>query len=166
MPASSPPAGVGGDQPVDFSRTGNFTGPSNSSRVSPSLQVTGSVYFSVCTSTPAARNAPTPHSTALAISGEPVTRPPISSVSRRRFSSSGDDPITIGRIFAAASAHDDASIVEHPALPCAPWLGIIEFCFAGGNCAPKDGRETKKQKSKEERKRMQRGIWGSLFLEF
>src|SRR5258708_4645319 len=76
MPASSPPAGVGGDQPVDFSRMGNFTGPSNSSRVSPSLQVTGSVYFSVCTSTPAARNAPTPHSTALAISGEPVTRPP------------------------------------------------------------------------------------------
>jgi len=35
-------------------------------------------------------------------SGDPVTRPPISSVSRRKFSSIGDAPITIGRIFAAA----------------------------------------------------------------
>src|SRR5258707_2728707 len=96
--ASIPPAGVAGDQPSAFSRTGNFTAPSNSSRVSPSLHVTGSVYFSVWTSTPAARNAPTPHSTALAISGDPVTRPPISSVIRRRLSSSGDEPITTRQI--------------------------------------------------------------------
>src|SRR5258708_4839025 len=149
MPASSPPAGVGGDQPVDFSRTGNFTGPSNSSRVSPSLQVTGRVYFSVCTSTPAARNAPTPHSTALAISGDPVTRPPTSSVRRRRFSSIGDEPITIGRIFAAASAHDDASVAEQPAFPWALCEGLNGSFFAGGIFARKDGREAKTPRSKQ-----------------
>src|SRR6266853_3860471 len=140
---SIPPAGVAGDHPADFSRTGNFTGPSNSSLVSPSLHVTGSVYFSVWTSTPAARNAPTPHSTALAISGDPVTRPPISSVSRRRFSSIGDGPITIGRIFAAASAHDDASVAEQPAFPCALGTRRNGSFFAGGLGARKDGREAK-----------------------
>src|SRR6266404_63889 len=131
--ASIPPAGVGGDQPSATRRTGNFTGPDNSKRVSPSLQVSGSVYFSVCTSTPSARKAATAHSTALAICGEPVTRPPTSSVSRRRFSSSGEGPITWGRIFAAASAHD-ASVAEHAAVPCPAGGFANESVFAGGSC--------------------------------
>src|SRR5580704_13888201 len=108
---SMPPAGVAGDHPSDTRRTGNFSGPSSSSRVSPSLQRVASVYFSVRTSLPEVRNAATAHSTALAISGEPVTRPPIPSVSRRRFSSIGDGPITCGIILAAASAQD-ASVAE------------------------------------------------------
>src|SRR5260370_104669 len=66
---------------------------------------------------PPPRHPPTPHSTALAFSGVPVTRPPTSSVSRRRFSSSGEAPITIGRIFAAACAQLEASVVEQPAEP-------------------------------------------------
>jgi hypothetical protein len=71
----------------------------------------------------------------LAISGDPVTRPPTSSVRRRKFSSIGEEPITIGRIFAAAAAHDDASVAEQPAFPgalCAEFNGSF---FAGGNCA-------------------------------
>src|SRR6267378_4586839 len=132
MAASIPPVGAAGDHPSDFKRTGNFTGPSSSTRVSPSLHVTGRVYFSVWTSIPAARNAATPHSTALAISGEPVTRPPISSVSRRRFSSIGDGPITIGRIFAAACAQLDASVAEHTAAPCELGNGARGSFFAGG----------------------------------
>src|ERR1700687_3182431 len=118
MLASMPPSGVGGDQPTDPRRTGNFVGPSSSSRVAPSLQVTGSVYFSMWTSTPSARNAATAHSTALAISGEPVTRPPTSSVNRRRFSTIGDGPITCGKIFAAASAQDEVSVAEQ----ASPWM--------------------------------------------
>src|SRR6266481_197159 len=128
------------------------------SLVSPSLQVTGSLYFSVWTSTPAARKAPTPHSTALAISDVPVTRPPISSVRRRRFSSSGDEPITIGRIFAAASAHDDASVVEQPAFPCGLCAELSESFFAGGNCACTDGIEAKRQKNMKLRKTVRRGM--------
>src|ERR1700688_1167459 len=54
--ASMPPGGVAGDQPRLTVRRGNFISPSNSRRVSPSLQVSGRGYFSVCTSTPAARN--------------------------------------------------------------------------------------------------------------
>src|SRR5216684_3908101 len=131
-----PPAGVAGDQPTATKRTGNLTGPSNSSRVSPSLQVRGSVYFSVCTFTPSARKAATAHSTALAISGEPVTRPPTSSVRRRRFSSSGEGPITWGRIFDAASAHD-ASVAEHAAAPWPAAGAANGSAFAGGNCPEK-----------------------------
>src|SRR5258708_34957193 len=129
-----PPAGGAGDQPSATKRTGNFTGLNNSRRVSPSLQVRGSVYFSVCTSTPSPRKAATAQPTALAISGEPVTRPPTSSVSRRRFSSSGEGPITWGRIFAAASAHD-ASVAEHAAVPCPAGGFANGSVFAGGNCA-------------------------------
>ncbi len=129
---------MAGDQPTATRRTGNLTGPSNSKRVSPSLQVSGSVYFSVCTSTPSARKADTAQSTALAISGEPVTRPPTSSVRRRRFSSSGEGPITWGRIFDAASAHD-ASVAEHAAAPW-PAAGLANgSVFAAGNCPEKAG---------------------------
>src|ERR671922_1240850 len=146
--ASIPPGGAAGDQPVDFRRIGNFTGPSNSSRVSPSLQVTGSVYFSVCTSTFAARKAATAHSMALAISGEPVTRPPISSVKRRRFSSIGDGPMMMGSSFAATCAQLEASAVEQPAAagfcPCA--RGFL----TGGSCADKEA--AKRLGSKEVRK--------------
>src|SRR5260370_34966406 len=127
-------AGGAGDQPTATKRTGNLTGPSNSSRVSPSLQVRGSVYFSVCTFTPSARKAATAHSTGLGIDGEPVTRPPTSSVRRRRFSSRGEGPITWGRIFAAASAHD-ASVAEHAAVPCPAGGFANGSVFAGGNCA-------------------------------
>src|SRR4029077_8161638 len=129
-----PPVGVAGDQPSATRGTGNFTGPNSSKRVWPSLQVTGRVYFSVCTSTPSARKAATAHSTALAISGDPVTRPPTSSVRRRRFSSSGDGPITRGRILAAASAQD-ASVAEQAGVAWAePDLARGPIC-AGGSCA-------------------------------
>ena len=68
----------------------NSVGESTSSRDAPSLQVTGTVYFSVCTSsTPASPKAVTAQSTAAAISGEPVKRPPISSVRRRRLRPTG-----------------------------------------------------------------------------
>ena len=73
---------------------------------------------------------PTAQSTAFAISGEPLTRPPISSVSLRRFCSSGDSPITTGRIFAAACAHDEASVVEQPAA-CVPCPGESGFGLEG-----------------------------------
>src|SRR5712664_4734845 len=134
------------------------------SLVSPSLQVMGSVYFSVWTSTPAARNAPTPHSTALAISDVPVTRPPISSVSRRKFSSIGDGPITIGRIFAAACAQVDVSETEQAAellVTCAGLSG--SFCCCG-NWADGESRETNKQSSNEERRIVRRGMNGPSFL--
>src|SRR5262249_36078384 len=85
-------------------------------------------YFSLCTSTPPARNEATPHSTAFAICGEPVTRPPTSSVSRRRLSASGDSPITCGRILAAASEHDETSVAEHAPVPC----GTFSFCNGSG----------------------------------
>src|SRR5262249_1129921 len=111
----APPA-TAGDQPVLTRRTGNFSGPRRSRRVSPSLQLTGNEYFSVWTSTPAARNAATPHSTAFTICGETVTPPPTSSVSLRRFSSIGDGPRISGISLAAASAQEEASAVEHPAL--------------------------------------------------
>src|SRR5216684_1223919 len=151
MFASIPPADVGGDQPAATRRTGNLTGPSSSSRVAPSLQVTGSVYFSVWTSTPSARNAATAHSTALAISGEPVTRPPTSSVNRRRFSSSGDGPKTCGRILAAASAQDD-SVAEQPAEVCADVLPRASD-FAGGSCARKpDAKKQRRNRSVKRRK--------------
>src|SRR5256885_646470 len=78
----------------------------------------------------------------------PISRPPISSVSRRRFSSIGDEPITIGRIFAAASAHDDVSVAEQPAFPCALCEGS-RGSLAGGSCACKDGSEAKRQSGKE-----------------
>jgi hypothetical protein len=99
----------------------------------------------------------------LAISGDPVTRPPTSSVRRRRFSSIGDEPITIGRIFAAASAHDDASVAEQPAFPWALCEGLNGSFFAGGICASKDGREAKTQRSKQLRKMVRRGIRGLSF---
>src|SRR5215472_15561447 len=131
--ASIPRSGVAGDQPVDLSRTGNLTGPSSSRRVSPSLQLTGRVYFSECTLTTVTRNAPTSHSTALAICGEPVTRPPISSVRRRRFSSIGEGPMTIGSSFAATCAQLDASVAEQPAATgfCPGPRGFL----TGGSCA-------------------------------
>src|ERR1700739_1503572 len=56
-------------------------------------------------------------STARAISGEPLTRPPTSSVSLRKVSSRGDSPMTMGVILAAACAHEEASVAEHPAVP-------------------------------------------------
>src|SRR5712692_4761105 len=149
-----PPAGVAGDQPVATKRTGNLIGPRSSRRVSPSLHVTCSVYVSVCTSTPAARNAATAHSTALAISGEPVTRPPTSSVNRRRFSSSGEGPKTCGRIFAAASAQDD-SVAEQPADVCADVLPRVSD-FAGGSCAHKPDAKQQRNNGNETRRKLRR----------
>src|ERR1700751_2208151 len=149
-----PPAGVAGDPPAATRCPGNFSCPSNSSRVSPSLQVPGRVYFSVCTSTPAARKAATAHSTALAISGEPVTRPPTSSVNRRKFSSNGEGPITNGKIFAATCAHEDASAVEHPGAACDVLLLAKGSVFTGGNCAHEC--DAMKQRSIAERNRSRR----------
>ena len=45
--------------------------------------------------------------------GVPVTRPPISSVSRRRFSIIGESPRISGISLPAASAHEDVSVAEH-----------------------------------------------------
>jgi hypothetical protein len=99
----------------------------------------------------------------LAISGDPVTRPPISSVSRRKFSSSGDDPITIGKIFAAACAQLDASVTEQPAFPGAPCAGISGFGFPDGICARKHGNEPKRQRNKGVAKTARRGMnWFSF----
>src|SRR5207302_1717512 len=62
-------------------------------------------------------------------------------------SSMGDGPITIGRIFAAASAHDDASVVEQPvAAPFAACPGIRGFCFAGGSWACTDAVQAKRHR--------------------
>jgi len=79
---------------------------------------------------------------ALAISGDPVTRPPISSVKRRKFSSIGEGPITWGRIFAAASAQLEASVAEQAAELCPVGAGFKES-FAGGSC-PEAENEAKK----------------------
>src|SRR5277367_124079 len=85
---------------------------------------------------------------ALAISGEPVTRPPISSVSRRRFSSIGEGPITCGRILAAACAQLEASVAEQAAAE--DWLDCmgIRESFAGGSCAEVESAAMK-QRSNE-----------------
>src|SRR5437870_4446738 len=48
--ASSPAAGVGGAHPTETSRIGNGAGIRTSSRVAPSLQLSGMVYFSARTS--------------------------------------------------------------------------------------------------------------------
>jgi hypothetical protein len=75
----------------------------------------------------------------------------------------GDEPITIGKIFAAASVHDDASVVEQPAFPGALCEGISASFFAGGICDRKDGREAKRQRSKERKKIVRRGMsWRSF----
>src|SRR5271168_590187 len=159
---SIPPAGVAGDQPSDFKRIGNFTAPRSSRRVSPSLQVTGNVYFSVWTSIPAARNAATPHSTALAISGVPVTRPPTSSVSRRRFSSIGEEPMIMGRSLAAASVQAEASVTEQPAAACGATTGWSESFFGAGICAATKFTEkaaaTKKYEKRIAKRSMSSGL--------
>src|SRR6202034_876719 len=62
------------------------------------------------------RIASTPHATARTADSEPVTRPPIESVSIRRFSSSGDAPSALWIISGARSAHDFST----EQLP-APW---------------------------------------------
>ena len=63
------------------------------------------------------------------------TRPPTSSVSRRRLSSIGESPRISGRSLAAASAHEDVSVAEHAAAPCAPCGGRSGSTLTGGNCA-------------------------------
>src|SRR5580704_15202493 len=93
---------------------------------------------------------------ALAISGEPVTRPPISSVKRRKFSSIGEGPITWGRIFAAACAQLEASVAEQAAEPCPIGAGFKES-FAGGSCAVAGGAATM-PRSNEAREVMLRRI--------
>src|SRR5215468_4133798 len=97
---------------------------------------------------PAARKAATPHSMALVISGEPVTRPPISSVKRRRFSSIGDGPMTMGSSLAATCAQLEASAVEQPTVEgfCG---GARESFLAGGSCACVELREGLKKRSNE-----------------
>ena len=92
--ASIPPAGVAGDQPSATSRTENFSGPSNS-RARVAFAPTGceAVFFGVHVNAFRAKSRDGPLD-GFAISGDPVTRPPISSVRRRRFSSIGDGPMT------------------------------------------------------------------------
>src|SRR5580693_5107785 len=92
---------------------------------------------------PAARNAATAQSIALAISGEPVTRPPISSVRRRRFSSIGEAPMTCGRILTAASAQE-ASVAEQAWADEVLASGSV---FTGGSWVY-DGEATKQRPSK------------------
>src|SRR5258707_8114963 len=78
--ASIPAGGVAGPQPSETARNGEplVAGDKTVRRVGPSFQVTGSAYFLVGTSTPAARKPAVPHLTALAISLVPGTRPAIS----------------------------------------------------------------------------------------
>jgi hypothetical protein len=86
----------------------------------------------------------------LAICGDPVTRPPISSVKRRKFSSIGEEPITCGKIFAAACAQLEASVAEQAAGLWPDCAGFRES-FAGGSCA--EAKNTaKKQRSKKAKK--------------
>src|SRR6266403_6073449 len=79
-----------------------------------------------------------PHWTALAISGVPVTRPPISSVSRRKFSIIGESPRINGISLLAASVHEDASVAEHEA---AFWAAcsLLSASVLGGASCPADG---------------------------
>src|SRR5207248_11438487 len=131
---------LAGPQPAETARNSAFCaeGAVMFRRVAPSFHVTGKVYFSVCTSTSAARNPATPHCTAFAISAEPVTRPPISSVSLRRFSIIGESLRMSGSNFAATSAHEDASVAEHAAVPGAPGGGRSGSTLTGGICAKRD----------------------------
>jgi len=148
--ASSPAAGVGGAHPTETSRIGNGAGIRTSSRVAPSLQLSGMVYFSARTSsTPAWRKAATAQATARLIAGEPVIRPPTSSVSRRRFSSSGDGPSAFATIFGMASSHSDADVAaEHPPLAAAACMRASGSGWARGICATA-GREARRQRSKD-----------------
>src|SRR5215467_6972474 len=110
---------------------------------------------------PAARNAATAHSIALAISGEPVTRPPISSVKRRRFSSIGDGPMTMGSSLAATCAQLEASAVEQPTVEGFCGGARVSF-FAGGSCACVELREGLKRRSNELKRKLRRMRSSSL----
>src|SRR5229473_5532404 len=99
-------------------------------------------------STPAARKPATPHSTAFAICGVPVTRPPTSSVSRRKFSAIGESPSTCGRIFAAASAQDESSVAEHAAAPCGGCNLLSGSFFWGASCARQEIGKTANRRQK------------------
>src|SRR5579864_3208044 len=92
---------------------------------------------------------------ALSIAGDPLTRPPISSVKRRRFSSIGDGPMTWGKIFAAACAQLEASVAEQAAELCPVCAGLSES-FAGGNCARLGIDTTKQRRNKASRVMMRR----------
>src|SRR6516162_9516116 len=110
--------------------------------------------------TPSARKEAIAQSTALAISGEPLIRPPISSVSLRRFSSRGDSPITRGLILAAACAQEEASVVEQAAAPwmaCVGWRGSVA---TGGSWAKRE--EATKQRSNDVKERKRLGMQRSL----
>src|SRR5712692_6564340 len=81
-----------GAQATDTARTLNCSGATTLICVASSAQDAGMVNFSVVAlSAPTAFKACTPQSTAFCIAGVPGTRPPISSVSRRRLVSSGED---------------------------------------------------------------------------
>ena len=75
-----------GAQASEIARTENASGAMMLIRVAPSLHEAGSLKCSMWTlSAPAALNAATPQSIAFCMAGVPGTRPPISSVKRRRF---------------------------------------------------------------------------------
>src|SRR2546422_2742382 len=124
----------------------------------PRAMIAGARLYSLNTSTPAARNAATPHSTARFIAGVPVTRPPTSSVTRRKLLSRGDAPITIGKIFSAACSHEDGCVVEQPGVPCGAWRGFRGFGFAGGSCAAAEDERTSAQSSGEKQRNARRRI--------
>src|SRR5579864_5921235 len=137
IPASTtfavrPPGDVEGDQPTETKCTAKGSGARTSRRVRPSDQPTGTVKFSVSTSsTPAARKACTAQSMASSAAGEPVTRPPITSVNWRRLLSSGDGPRAFLMMSGATSAQ--GLLIVQPPTPC----GIFgsSGLGAGGNCA-------------------------------
>src|SRR5260370_22325643 len=87
-----------------------------------------------------------------------ASAPLISSVSRRRFSSRGDGPITIGKIFAAACAQLDASVTEQPAFPAAVCAGLSASFFAGAICACRHRLKNESPGSKERTKIVLRRI--------
>src|SRR5260370_25019126 len=87
-----------------------------------------------------------------------ASAPLISSVSRRRFSSRGDGPITIGKIFAAACAQLDASVTEQPAFPAAVCAGLSGSFLSGGICACRDGIKKERKGSRDIKKIVRRAM--------
>src|SRR6202045_2820666 len=69
------------------------------------------------------------------MAGEPVTRPPISSVRRRRFSCIGEGPRMRGRIFAATSAQEEEASAVQAAVEDEVWVrwsgsfSVVELGF-------------------------------------
>src|SRR5258708_14553780 len=88
-----------------------------------------------------------PHWTALSISGVPVTRPPIWSVRRRKFSIIGESPRINGISLFAACAHEDASVAEHVAALWAACSLLSASVCDGASCAADGAMRTTQERN-------------------